>query len=77
MLDNAGDVRLHQRTHRDLNVFYTNVDGLPNKMDELLLNIEDYKPDVIVLTECIKSPIKASFSVLFFCWRQLQVLSEL
>ena len=32
---------------------YTNIDGLPNKTDELLLRIEDDKPDIIVLTECI------------------------
>ena len=34
-------------------VLYTNIDGVPNKMDELLLRIEDDKPDIIVLTECI------------------------
>ena len=37
----------------NLHVLYTNVDGLPNKMDELLLRVEDEQPDVIVLTECI------------------------
>ena len=43
----------HTQLWNNLHVLYTNVDGLPNKMDELLLRVEDEQPDIIVLTECI------------------------
>ena len=48
----TGD-KLHEKLTKGLKVLYTNIDGFPNKADELLLRVEDDKPDIIVLTECI------------------------
>ena len=38
---------------KSLQILCANVDGLPNKIDELHLRVEDSEPDVVVLTECI------------------------
>jgi hypothetical protein len=39
-----------------LSFFYTNIQSILNKMDELIIHIDDFKPDVIVLTETWLNP---------------------
>ena len=41
---------VHERVMDGLNVFYTDIDVLPNKMC-VLLQVEDDKQDIIVLTD--------------------------
>ena len=55
-----------QQLVNGLHILYTNVDGLPNKIDELLLRVEDEQPDVIVLTECIPKAQLRPLSLPFY-----------
>ena len=58
--------KMHERVMEDLKVFYTNINGFPNKMDELLLRIQDDDPDIIVLTECIPKAQRRPLSIACF-----------
>ena len=41
-----------------LKLLYTNCDSLPNKMEELKVYIEELKPHIIALTECIPKNVQ-------------------